>query len=138
MRNRGSVVIIQNGTAALIKRVKSFETYYVFPGGGIEPGETAEEAAVREAHEELGVTVQIKKCIAVIDFKGKQYFYSANILAGNIGEGLAEEFIDLSRGTYEPVWIPLEKFPFLDIRPREAAKEISESYSSAPHLYIDL
>ena len=64
MRNRGSVVLVENQKIGLIKRVRGKLVYYVFPGGGIEDGETPQEAAKREAQEELGVTVNINECIA--------------------------------------------------------------------------
>ena len=47
---RSGVILIEHDKLALIKRIRSGETYYVSPGGGIEPGETAETAAVREAY----------------------------------------------------------------------------------------
>jgi len=53
------VVIVQAGRVALIKRVRAGRTYYLFPGGGVEEGETPEQAAIREAHEELGVEVEL-------------------------------------------------------------------------------
>jgi 8-oxo-dGTP pyrophosphatase MutT (NUDIX family) len=59
MRDRGSVVIIEDGKVALIERMKNGNHYYVFPGGGVEKGETPEQTAIREAFEELGVTVKI-------------------------------------------------------------------------------
>jgi 8-oxo-dGTP diphosphatase len=120
MRNRGAVVIIKNGEAVMIKRIRNGEEYYVFPGGGIEPGETPEQAAYREALEELGIRVRINECLAEVHFKGYQYFFAADILEGEVGSGMAEEFNDSSRGTYEPIWVPLEKFSELDIHKRSA------------------
>lgn len=38
---------------------------WVLPGGGIDPGESAETAAEREAYEELGVKCHIKRLIGI-------------------------------------------------------------------------
>lgn len=59
MRDRGSLIIIENGKVALIRRIRDGSVYYVFPGGGIVKGETPKEGAKREAFEELGVEVRI-------------------------------------------------------------------------------
>ncbi len=56
-RQRVSAVIIENGQLLLIHRVKPGRDYYVLPGGGIEPGETKEEALQREVREELHLEV---------------------------------------------------------------------------------
>lgn len=40
MRDRSSVVLIENNKVGLIKRIRDGSVYYVFPGGGIEDGET--------------------------------------------------------------------------------------------------
>ena len=48
MRDRGSAVLIENNQVTLIKRIKNGATYYVFPGGGIEEGQTPEEATVEK------------------------------------------------------------------------------------------
>ncbi|EJQ49494.1 hypothetical protein IEQ_02949 [Bacillus cereus BAG6X1-2] len=52
-RNRGAAIIVQEGKIALIKRVREDEMYFVFPGGGIEEGETPEEATRREVYPAL-------------------------------------------------------------------------------------
>lgn len=57
-RRRSAVVLVERDRVALIRRTRQGHTYYMFPGGGVELGETDEEAAVREAREELGVDVQ--------------------------------------------------------------------------------
>ena len=55
MRDSARSIIIRNGKIAMIHSLKY--DYYKFPGGGIEPGESAADALIRETAEEAGLTV---------------------------------------------------------------------------------
>ncbi|ASZ12860.1 NUDIX domain-containing protein [Chitinophaga pendula] len=50
------LVHVENGQLLLIESKKNPGIYYM-PGGKIEPGETAEQALVRELQEELNITI---------------------------------------------------------------------------------
>ena len=57
---RGAIgVAVREGRLLLIRRSESVVApgMYCFPGGGIEPGETEEEALIREFREELNIPV---------------------------------------------------------------------------------
>ena len=56
---RARIVLIEHGRVALIRRDRDGQTDFFFPGGGVEAGETPEEAARREAVEKLGVEVEL-------------------------------------------------------------------------------
>ncbi len=53
-------VIVERGRYLVIRRSQTVLApgKLCFPGGGIEPGETPQEALVREFHEELGIAVR--------------------------------------------------------------------------------
>ena len=51
------VAVTQNGAVLLVRN--DWMDGYGFPGGGVEPGEHWEAAAVREVREETGVSVEI-------------------------------------------------------------------------------
>ena len=59
MKRRVRAIIIRGNKLLLIKRIKKTGTYWVFPGGGVEAGETLERALQRECKEELGVLVTV-------------------------------------------------------------------------------
>lgn len=125
---RSGVIVIENNNLALIKRVRDGRTYYTFPGGGIEPGETAEQAAVREALEELGVHVVIDRLAARVEFvdmhprgaRREQFYFLAHVQGGTFGTGTGPEFSEdriAARGSYTPVWIPLDQLRSHTVRP---------------------
>ncbi|HUY88479.1 MAG TPA: NUDIX domain-containing protein [Pirellulales bacterium] len=60
-RRRGAVAVIERSGALLVIRRSQIVVApgaFCFPGGGIEPGESEEEALVRELREELQVEVR--------------------------------------------------------------------------------
>jgi 8-oxo-dGTP diphosphatase len=60
---RASVVIVlQEDRVLLVRRCDV--PVWVLPGGGIDPGETPEDAAVREVKEESGLTVRLNRKVA--------------------------------------------------------------------------
>ncbi len=126
MRDRASIVIIEDNKVGLIKRIKQDTVYYVFPGGGIENGETPKEGAKREALEELGVEVEVNDCIAEIEFNGTQYFFLSEIIDGEFGTGQGEEYIDenRNRGIYVPIWVDVDKLSSIDVKPKEVALKV--------------
>lgn len=120
-RPRAAVVLVREDAVALIKRVNDRGEYFVFPGGGVQDGETLEEAAAREAHEELGVDVEIGRRLAVVQYRGReQHFFAAELVGGAFGTGTGPEYSPppgSPRGTYTPMWIPLNKLRRYNVRP---------------------
>jgi 8-oxo-dGTP diphosphatase len=131
VRDRGSVVLIENNKVGLIKRVSEGSVYYVFPGGGIEEGETPETGTKREALEELGVEVKVKACITKVEFNGTQYFFLAEIISGTFGTGQGEEYTDgnRGRGTYLPIWVGVEELSSIDVKPKEVALKVQSLFN---------
>lgn len=117
MRIRAGVVLVENGKVALIERHRGGRHYYVFPGGGVDEGETTEQAAIREMEEETGLQVTLERKLAEIYFGlSEQVYYLAERLDGKFGTGTGEEFTDSdpddpTEGVYIPVWMPLEELP---------------------------
>jgi len=75
-------VICKDNEIVLQKRLnpnKSYYGYTIIPGGRVEPGETPEEALIREVGEETGVIVKKFKFIKSLDViteKGNHYSHN--------------------------------------------------------------
>lgn len=115
MRTRAGVILIENGKVALIERHRAGLDYFVFPGGGVDEGETPEQGAIREAMEELGVEVAIKQKVAIIHFaQSTQVYFLVGRVHGEFGTGTGEEFTDADpndpeEGVYIPIWMPIDE-----------------------------
>ncbi len=127
---RAAIVLIENDQVALIRRERAGAApFYLFPGGSVEAGETAEEAAVREAYEELGIGVRLEGLLAVVEFNGdtQRYFRAARV-AGTFGTGQGAELAApaaSATGSYTPVWLLLDDLPRRDVRPRALAELVA-------------
>jgi len=64
-----AAIILQNDKILATQRgYGEFEGGWEFPGGKIEPGETPENALVREICEELSIEIIVEKFITTIDY----------------------------------------------------------------------
>ena len=61
-------VVVRDGRVLLVRRAKHPDKgLWGFPGGRIEPGETLADAAIRELHEETGVSAEAVDVLTAID-----------------------------------------------------------------------
>ena len=131
---RAAVVLIEGDTVALIERVRDGRRYYLFPGGGVELGEIPEDAAAREAREELGLDVEIVRLIGRAVFDGdEQRYYLARTIGGLFGAGDGEEMTgeDFPEyGSYRGVRWPVARLSAIDLRPRELGLIIQAAMTS--------
>ncbi|MFI5735695.1 NUDIX domain-containing protein [Kribbella sp. NPDC051587] len=122
---RAGIVLFSADGIAVIERVRDGLTYYVLPGGQVDPGETVAEAARRETLEELGLHVRILGTVAVVNFRdSNQHYFLAEALGGEFGTGDGPEMdspVDSEAGSYRAMWLPPARYGELKPKPIGAA-----------------
>ncbi len=114
-------IIIRDGHILVMRRNKFGDKYYTLPGGGIDVGETAEEALKRELLEETGFTVTDSKLVFV-EAASPQYGTQHIFLCQAEGDephiaADAEEAKDsLAGNVYVPMWVTTHDFRGLQFR----------------------
>lgn len=68
IRPGAKALIVHNGKVLVIKEKIGDRIIHDFPGGGLEFGESPEEALVREVYEEIGITVIPERLVGTWDF----------------------------------------------------------------------
>lgn len=123
-QKRVRAIIFLDGKLVTLKRVKQDETYWVFPGGGVEEGENLVQALKREIMEELSLEIEVKDLVFEYHFKtdhqdDDEYFYNCRVVGGKLGKGTGPEYKPDSHyhGTHEIALLPLKQIKDLDLRP---------------------
>lgn len=89
----GCIVCNEAGEVMVLHRKTNAHNHWEIPGGKIEPGETAEAAAVRELQEEMGVQVRITRRLGQREFSegDKTFDYTWFLAEIETGEPILQE-----------------------------------------------
>ena len=112
-------VVVRGHKLLVMARVLDGYEYAVLPGGGIEPGETAEEAAVRELAEECTLTGTVVRLL----FEGHQGGREASYVLIDVPEGEPvlggpEAEAHSPDDHYQPLWVTAAELPMLPLLPQ--------------------
>ncbi|MGB4768748.1 MAG: NUDIX domain-containing protein [Candidatus Saccharimonas sp.] len=111
-RNRAVAIVIHHNKLLVMHR-KNDKEYYTFPGGGIEAGETNEQATIREIKEEASLDIEVEKLVYELhhDNGDIHYYFLCRYLKGEIAvQPGTNEYADneLGRDIHQPLWLPLQ------------------------------
>ena len=83
-----AAIIIENGKVFATQRgYGEFKDGWEFPGGKIEPGETPEEAIVREINEELDTEVEVIELLDTVEYDYPNFHLSMGCFICKIKSG---------------------------------------------------
>lgn len=108
--------IIRDGNKvfATARGYGEYKGWWEFPGGKVEPGETPEEALVREIKEELDSEIQVEEYLDTIEYDYPEFHlsmrcYWCGLISGDLTLKEAEEAMWLTKASIDSVkWLPAD------------------------------
>lgn len=121
MKQAARAILFRDNKLLVIKRDKFGKKYNVLVGGGVEMGESPEEALVREAVEETGLKITEFRLVFIEEAGkpyGTQYIYLCKDPGGEIAldEKSIEKWLNTNTDNkYSPDWLPLSELKSNDV-----------------------
>jgi len=125
---RAVAVVVDAGRVLVLRRHRDGRTYAVLPGGSVEPGESPEQAAVRELAEETTLTAQVDRLLTDRTDGGRpaSYFLVADVqgtpvLSGPEAARNRPEPPGTARNrpdnSYQLTWATADELDAIELRP---------------------
>jgi 8-oxo-dGTP pyrophosphatase MutT (NUDIX family) len=123
-----ALLITPDGGLLTIRRVRpGQDPYWVLPGGGVEDGETAEAAALRELREETTLTARIDRLLWTGQHNGRpaSYYLVADVRGTPVLSG--PEALDHSpRNSFELRWAGPGDLDVLNLHPPDIRHQLTQ------------
>lgn len=114
MRRAVRAIVVKDGQLLVMHRNKFGHEYYCLVGGGIDAGETPEQALARELHEESGIQVANPRLVIIEEtgnLFGTQYVYLCDFVAGEPAlhpDSEEAQIHALGKNLHTPMWLPID------------------------------
>lgn len=122
-QTRAVCIMLQKNKVLLMHRLKDGDEYYTFLGGGVDEGETIENAVVREVLEETTMPTSIDRLLYIHNYEtSDQYYYLCKYISGEpiLGDSIEKERMEKATSDiYRPEWININNLKHLLVYPLE-------------------
>jgi ADP-ribose pyrophosphatase YjhB (NUDIX family) len=132
MKKAVRAIIFKDNHILVMKRNKFGKEYYTLPGGGVDLGETPDQALIREMQEETGLSLGVARPVFIEQAGepyGVQYVFLVDYIDGDpkLHPDSDEAAISaMGKNTYEPMWLPISQLtsiPFVSPRLQQALQQ---------------
>jgi mutator protein MutT len=116
---RPATIVIQENKILLVHSKYNDKEFFLFPGGGMEFGETIEQTAIRETLEETGVKVKIKDIFHINEYINNKDWNERSISIFFLAEveEIGEPLTNDSGKIKDIVWIDIKDLNKYDVKP---------------------
>lgn len=127
-RERAACIILDRGRVLLMHRRRHGDEYFVVPGGGVEPGESPEEACLRELAEETSLAATHVTLVRT-ETTGADctHYFLVEDPSGQVRLGGPEAARHRPDNSYQFRWVDLEAMGTIPLRPASAAAVITHA-----------
>ena len=132
MRKASRAIIIHDDKIVVTHRNKFGMKYYILPGGGVDMGETPEQALYRELSEEACVGIRNPRLVFTEEAGepyGTQYIYLCEYVGGEPAlhpDSVEAKIHAGGQNLYEPKWMSLAEFATIELRSESLKQAILE------------
>ena len=134
IRNSAKALIIRDGKMAAIKIRDGGEEWYIMPGGGQNSGEQLSEAVCREAAEELGIRVECRELLFVIEgVRGESFHRIDHVFLCAYLSDIENPALHADTNQAGVEWLDISVLNTLPLYPSKLRRQIMNFHAGLPY-----
>jgi len=125
IRIRAAGILVKDDQILLVRHEKNGKSYWLLPGGGVDFGESVEDALVREFMEEVGLAIKVGPMVLVHDSIPPNHHRQVLNIYFMVSTDKFEIKVTPDAVLRDAAFYPLSEFPQMTVNP-DMKQEILE------------